>query len=397
MIRRRIRCAHGGAMLGMLLALVLVLPSLSAAGFANVAFKALWSKTDANPGGKTYVWGPSPFTDGLPEDYKEAQDGKRTVQYFDKGRMELGANTTVTAGLLTVELITGKQQNGDTTFVPRDPAKVPVAGDPDNTFPTYADLAKVQTAEQNNNGKPVTKQYKSDGSFGTYDTKSDPQAVTAGFDDTTKHNLPKAFADFRNAPDVGGLSAIGLAITEPIWATVKVGGTQNDVLMQGFERRVLTYTPSNPDGFKVEYGNIGRAYYAWRYPSGTAPVPAGNAAPAPSGSATPAPSATAAPAPASGDIDIVAIADPSNPKPDTPVNLTIKLIKGGMPVANTPVHIDWKFEMGVAAQTSDVTTNNDGVAQASIVTTGAIPGTTAQIIITVNGKSYGSVAGLLIS
>ena len=87
------------------------------------------------------------------------------------------------------------------------------------------------------------------------------------FDDTTKHNLPKAFADFRNAPDFGGLSAIGLAITEPVWATVKVGGMQKDVLMQGFERRVLTYTPSNPDGFKVEYGNIGRAYYAWRYPS----------------------------------------------------------------------------------------------------------------------------------
>ena len=396
MMRGRMRCARGGVMLGVLLALVLVLPSLSAAGFANDAFQALWSKTDANPGGKTYVWGPSPFTDGLPEDYKEA-GGKRTVQYFDKGRMELGANGTITAGLLTVELITGKQQNGDTTFVPRDPAKVPVAGDPDNAFPTYADLAKVQAAEQNTNGKPVTKQFNSVGSFGTYDTKGDPQAVTAGFDDTTKHNLPKAFADFRNAPDFGGLSAIGLAITEPIWATVKVGGMQKDVLMQGFERRVLTYTPSNPDGFRVEYGNIGRAYYAWRYPSGTAPVPAGNAVPAPSGSATPAPSATAAPAPAPGGFDIVAIVDPPNPKPDTPVNLTIKLLKGGVAVANTPVHVDWTFEMGVAAQTSDVTTNNDGIAHASIVTTGAIPGTTVQIILTVNGTSYGSVAGLSIS
>jgi len=172
---------------------------------------------------------------------------------------------------------------------------------------------------------------------------------------------------------------------------------QKDVLMQGFERRVLTYTPSNPDGFRVEYGNIGRAYYAWRYPSGTAPVPAGNAVPAPSGSATPAPSATAAPAPAPGGFDIVAIVDPPNPKPDTPVNLTIKLLKGGVAVANTPVHVDWTFEMGVAAQTSDVTTNNDGIAHASIVTTGAIPGTTVQIILTVNGTSYGSVAGLSIS
>ena len=398
MVRRNVRLTGGGIALGVLLSLVLVLPSLSAAGFAHPAFNALWSKTDANPGGKTYVWGPSPFTDGIAEDYKEAQGGKRVVQYFDKGRMELGASNTVTAGLLTVELISGKQQNGDATYAPKDPAKAPVAGDTDNTFPTYADLAKVQPAEQNNNGKPVTKQYKADGSFGTYDTKGDAQANTAAFDDTTKHNLPKAFADFRNAPDFGGLSAIGLAITEPVWATVKVGGTQKDVLMQGFERRVLTYTPSNPAGFKVEYGNIGRAYYGWRYPNGTTPAPAGNTAPAPAVSgAPPAPSATSAPAPVNTDIDIIAFAAPSNPKPDTPVNLTIKLTKGGAPLANTPFHVDVQFEMGIAAVSVDGKTDEKGVAQVSFVTTGAIPGTNAQIVLTINGKSYGSVAGIHIS
>jgi len=397
MVRRNVRRAGGGVVLGLLLSLVLVLPSLSAAGFANPAFNALWSKTDANPGGRTYVWGPSSFTDGISEDYKEAQGGKRVVQYFDKGRMELGASNTVTAGLLTVELITGKQQNGDATYAAKDPAKVPVAGDTDNTFPTYADLAKVQPAEQNNNGKPVTKQYKSDGSFGAYDTKGDAQAVTAAFDDATKHNLPKAFADFRNAPDFGGLSAIGLAITEPVWATVKVGGAQKDVLMQGFERRVLTYTPSNPAGFKVEYGNIGRAYYGWRYPTGTTPGPAGNTAPAPAGSASPAPSATSAPAPATGDIDIIAFAAPSNPKPDTPVNLTIKLAKGGAPLVNTPFHVDVRFEMNVATVSVDGKTDDKGVGQVSFVTTNAIAGTNAQIVLTISGKSYGSVAGLLIS
>ncbi len=397
MVRRSVRFTGSGIVLGILLSLVLALPSLSAAGFAHPAFNALWSKTDANPGGKTYVWGPSSFTDGLSEVYKEAQGTKRVVQYFDKGRMELGASNTVTAGLLTVELITGKQQNGDATYALKDPAKVPVAGDTDNTFPTYADLAKVQPAEQNNNAKPVTKQYKPDGSFGTYDTKGDAQAVTAAFDDTTKHNLPKAFADFRNAPDFGGLSAIGLAITEPVWATVKVAGKPTDVLMQGFERRVLTYTPTNPAGFKVEYGNIGRAYYAWRYPSGTTPVPAGNTTPAPAGSVTPAPSVTSAPAPASGDIDILALAVPSHPKPDTPVNLTIKLTKGGTPLPNTPFHVDCQFEMGIATVSVDGTTNKDGVAQVSFVVTGGIPGTNAQIVLTINGKSYGSVAGILIS
>ena len=44
-----------------------------------------------------------------------------------------------------------------------------------------------------------------------------------------------------------------------------VGGQQQDVLVQAFERRVLTYTPANPDAFKVEMGNIGRHYFQWRY------------------------------------------------------------------------------------------------------------------------------------
>ncbi len=393
MVRRKVLFVGSGAVLSALLALVLVLPSLSAADFANGTFKDLWSKTDANPGGKTYVWGPSPSSGGLSEEYKEAQGGKRVVQYYDKGRMELGANNTITAGLLTVELITGKQQNGDSTFVPKDPAKVTVAGDPDNPFPTYADLAKLQAAEQNNSGKPVTKQFKPDGTFGTYDTKGDALAVTASFDDTTKHNLPKAFADFRNAPDFGGLSAIGLAISEPVWATVKVGGQQKDVLMQGFERRVLTYTPSNPDGFKVEYGNIGSAYYQWRYPSGTNPTPAGNTAPAASATT---PAATTAPvaAPANGDLDVIALADPAFPFPDTPVNLTIKVTQGGVPAPNTAVHVDWKFKDKTKA--NDVTTNKDGIALATQVMENAVGGDTVQIIVTINGKAYGNVAGLVI-
>lgn len=384
MIWRCVRCVGGGTLIGVLLSLVLVLPPLSAAGFADPAFNSLWSKTDANPGGKTYVWGPSPFTDGLSEDYKEAQGGKRVVQYFDKGRMELGANSTVTAGLLTVELITGRQQNGDSTFVPKDPAKVPVAGDPDNTFPTYADLGKLQAAEPNNSGKAVTKQYKAGGATGTYDTKGDAQAVTAAFDDTTKHNLPKAFADFRNAPDFGGLSAIGLAITEPVWATVKVGGQQKDVLMQGFERRVLTYTPANPDGFKVEYGNIGRAYYAWRYPSGTTPAPAGSTAPAPAAT-TPPPPAASAPAPVTG-VSIAVLPDPAFPKTGAPINLTIKVSNGSAPVTKTAVHVEWKLSSG-DIKTDDATTNNEGLAYVSRTFEDVLAGQNIQITVMAAGTS----------
>lgn len=243
--------------------------SAASGAFADPAFQQLWAKTDANPSGGSYVWGPGPFTGGLQEDYKEAPGGKRLVQYFDKARMELSApGGPVTAGLLSVELITGRQQNGDATFVARQPAKVTVAGDPDNPFPTFADLAKLQAPEQNNtaSGAPVAKLANPDGTFGTYaPAASDSLAKTAGYDDATKHNIPKAFLDFRNSPNLGGIQAIGLAITEPVWANVKVGGKVVPVLVQAFERRVLTYTPDNPILFRVEYGNIGRAYYAWRY------------------------------------------------------------------------------------------------------------------------------------
>jgi hypothetical protein len=42
--------------------------------------------------------------------------------------------------------------------------------------------------------------------------------------------------------------------------------------MQCFERRCLTYTPANPLAWRVEMGNVGLHYYAWRY-DGDTPEP----------------------------------------------------------------------------------------------------------------------------
>ena len=56
-----------------------------------------------------------------------------------------------------------------------------------------------------------------------------------------------------------------IQISESYWTRVKVSGVERDVLVQLYERRVLTYTPSNPDGWKVEMGNVGQHYYPWRY------------------------------------------------------------------------------------------------------------------------------------
>lgn len=53
---------------------------------------------------------------------------------------------------------------------------------------------------------------------------------------------------------------------------MRVSGELRWVLVQAFERRILTYTPDNDPSWRVEMGNVGRHYYEWRY--GT-PAPAG--------------------------------------------------------------------------------------------------------------------------
>jgi hypothetical protein len=198
--------------------------------------------------------------------------GKRVVQYFDKGRMELNEpGAPVTSGLLATELVHGMIQTGDHSFDPRTPPNTPIAGDADNPTPTYAQLATTASSLlAPTQSKP--------GSFVTVTINAQGQAEDDGgfagismtppigaYDDATKHNVLGVFADYRNK---AGLLVIGYAISEPFRADVKVSGQQRTVLVQVFERRVLTYTSSNPDPYKVEMGNIGQHYYAWRYPGG---------------------------------------------------------------------------------------------------------------------------------
>ncbi len=253
--------------------MTLLLASLSfplparAADFAAQPFRTLWNQTDQD-NNVPPVWGPQAFTDEVDEAYTEAPGGYRVVQYFDKGRMELNnpATGSVSAGLLATELVTAKIQTGDGANKVGKPANVPVAGDPDNTFPTYASLAALRAAPAAGNATgPVVRLYNPDSSFGTrQEATDDPLAAYAATDGLTGHTVPHAFADFRNDPR-HPLATIGLAITEPFWAKVKVGGAPKDVMMQAFERRVLTYTPSNVDPYKVEFGNIGQHYFRWRY------------------------------------------------------------------------------------------------------------------------------------
>jgi hypothetical protein len=177
----------------------------------------------------------------------------------------------VTSGLLATEMVRGRIQMGDTQFDPRPPPNIPMAGDPTNTSPTYLQLAT--TANSLLNPAPSKP-----GTFITTFIDAQGQVQDGGgfagismtppigaYDDVTKHNVLGVFADYRNR---AGLLVIGYAISEPFRANVTIGGRQATVLVQVFERRVLTFNNANPEPFKVEMGNIGQHYHAWRYPGG---------------------------------------------------------------------------------------------------------------------------------
>ena len=230
--------------------------------FAFAPFQSQWQMGE---GLTPNFWGPS-VSGALMEQYVET-GGARLVQYFDKGRMERGVNDAVTNGLLANELITGQMQVGDNAFMARGAANIPVAGDPDNAGPTYAGLGtkgmSLFATTTNRSGGVVTSTVAANGTVtaGGMMTGSGPTAISA-YDGTTQHNVPQAFADYRAK---AGLSSIGLAKSEAFLTTVKVGGMQKQVMVQVFERRVLTYTAANAPAFQVEMGNIGQHYYRWRY------------------------------------------------------------------------------------------------------------------------------------
>jgi hypothetical protein len=193
----------------------------------------------------------------------------------------------VTNGLLTVELISGRIQTGNNTFQNFHPACIPMSGDfGDNLAPTYQSLARVSSVESGNNpstdrrGQRVTETIDRNGTTGTDATKgNDPKVQITAFFTETRHNVPQVFMDFlnqtgpvytngqvNNARLIDPLVFVtGYPISEPFWARATIRGQVRDVLIQAFQRRALTYVPSNEAAFQVEMANIGQHYFDWRY------------------------------------------------------------------------------------------------------------------------------------
>jgi hypothetical protein len=129
----------------------------------------------------------------------------------------------------------------------------------------------------NRTGQVPQQSIGANGEIGSYSGPARNETRLARYVPETRHNIPQVFWEYLNARGTifdGGFReetitdwvfTMGLPISEPFWAKVRVDGVQRDVLIQPFERRVLTYSPDNPPGWRVEQGNVGRHYYQWRY------------------------------------------------------------------------------------------------------------------------------------
>jgi hypothetical protein len=274
--------------------------------YADPAFQQVWTRTDgpvaAGQVGRSWYWGPAPGMI-VREPFAGLPGGSHLVQYFDKSRMEINdpngdrnSKWFVTNGLLSIELISGRIQTGLTSYENRAPAGIPLASDTDDTTaPTYASFLSVSNTSRGDHpanavpGAAVTATIDKAGHVGQDAGRAMDVTRIAYYEPKTHHNIPGVFWTFLNATGPvreGGATrtaplsdpwnfATGLPISEAYWARVKIAGAPQWVLIQAYERRVLTFVPANDPQWRVQMGNIGQHYYEYRY--GTAAATLGNA------------------------------------------------------------------------------------------------------------------------
>ncbi len=283
-------------------------PVQAALSFNDPGFANLWNRVDkpvqdGSGVGRGYTWGP-PVVNTAATTTELYNGLPRKVQYFDKARMEVNNSNTnpndpyyVTTGLLVREMVTGQRQDGDKLFVGLTPSPTQVAGDANDNganavAPTYASFRDVVTFNGDENTRPNTPGQVINARLdhsGQVSIFNPPQPrLLEGYDSVTRHNIADVFVRFGNQRGSiwNGSSfvqdavfsgnptyVLGRPVSEPYWMRAVVGGIEKDVLVQLFERRVLTYTPGNPAGFEVEMGNVGQHYYRWRYALNNCPIP----------------------------------------------------------------------------------------------------------------------------
>ncbi len=258
---------------------------------ANEHFADTWARTDLPVSedrvDRTWMWGPAANTGAIVEPYADSPGGERMVQYFDKTRMEIndphgdpGSPWYVTNGLLARDLMTGRVQVGDNQFQLHEPAGIPVAGDTaDKSAPTYATFNALRDHPARPEGTVIVQTIDRFANISSNEKLAGHGVTDARYVPETGHNVASVFWDYMNSSGpifTNGMFidgelfrnpfyATGFPLTDAFWSTVQVDEESKEVLIQVFQRRVLTYTPENPDGWRVEAGNVGLHYYHWVY------------------------------------------------------------------------------------------------------------------------------------
>lgn len=168
------------------------------------------------------------------------------AQYFEKGRLEdhsaeFQGDWAYAYGLLVPELIASH-------------AQVRIAG---NIGPTYADLAAKVAAEAR-----VTSPSGAGGIAANPDG-SMFVPFDAGLAGRRGHIVPVYFWRYINDATLfpgGWLHDTGLPMSEALTIQAIKGTEKRNVMVQVFERAILTYDAKNPADFQVERANVGLAY-----------------------------------------------------------------------------------------------------------------------------------------
>lgn len=277
--------------LGLLVVVPLLLPQSTAARIIlaeDRAFEQLWQSTDGQRSDEqSWLWGPQRLWQ-TQERYAESPRELRWVRYYAKARMEisdpkLSAKSPwyITNGLLVVELVTGRLQIGNAAWREQCVNGVcgseqAIAGDavPANRAPRYRDWAEFLTLNGSTGadlrGQPVTNwlthetegvQVWSDSSL----AERYPETSGSHRDEVTGQTVPAVLWNYVQTQAREALYVFGRPISPAFWTQALVDGVEREVLVQLFERRTLTYTPSNPHGWQVEMGNVGQHALEWRY------------------------------------------------------------------------------------------------------------------------------------
>jgi hypothetical protein len=190
-----------------------------------------------------------------------ASEGGFIVQYFEKGRIEEHPAEANPAwrfqyGLLVDELAAAQ-------------AGIPVGGDASTlTYASIHGLSQLQLRVAPPEGFVGGTMTLSDGSvFIPFSAELRPGPGQV---------VPTVFWWYINDESLfpgGWLHDVGLPTTAPVEAVVDKGPDKDRrILVQAFQRAILTYDPLNPDGWQVERANVGTDY-ARIFPEKFSPLP----------------------------------------------------------------------------------------------------------------------------